>query len=502
MASLRGNEGRWAGRPVLANGLFVVAHLVPIAAAVATSAVVSRHLAAPRDAGDAIGRWTLLLGVSTVALVAVDRIARRALPLAALLKLSMVFPDHAPKRLAVARRSGGSLRDLEERIAEAKALGEADEPARAAEVILSLVGALHGHDRRTRGHSERVRWFADLIAAELRLPDADRDRLRWAALLHDIGKLRVHRRILGKPSALTQREWAHIHRHPEEGARIAAPLADWLGPWADTIAQHHERYDGSGYPYHLRGDDISLGARIVAVADAYEVMTGARAYKRPMSAAEARAELTKCAGTHFDPVIVRAFLTVSIGRLRWVAGPAAWLAQLPFIGWLPRLADGAAAFTGQAAGVVGAAAGAAAISASAVSPASSLMINNADDMAPSNPPTLLDLPTPSQDPLAIDANGGAAYQARSAGGAVVLGLQLIAPPTGAEVDEANGGAGAGGAAPTTTTTVVPGKGQANGLVDRTTAATDTATATATTDKVPKRDTAPGISGRSGGGNGK
>lgn len=343
---------RWEGRPLLSLAVLVAAHGVPVAAAVATSAVLSRRFHEPDGAFGMVTQWGLLFVASTAVLLLVDRGAKRLLPLAALLKLSMVFPDEAPRRLRVARRSG-SVRSLQARLEEAKALGADDEPTRAAEVILSLVGALHAHDRHTRGHSERVRWFTDLLAEELKLPEADRDRLRWASLLHDIGKLHVSPKILNKPGKLVRREWRHIHRHPEAGARIVAPLAPWLGEWANTVPQHHERYDGTGYPHGLRGEEICLGARIVAVADAYEVMTAARSYKKAASATTARRELTASAGTHFDPALVRAFLNISIGRLRWVSGPVAWVAQIPFIGWVPRLAEGAAAVTGQAAGAAG-----------------------------------------------------------------------------------------------------------------------------------------------------
>ena len=345
-------ETRWAGRPVLSALVVVAAHAIPIAAAVLTSAILSRRFHEPGGVAEMVGQWGLLFAASTAVLLVVDRAAKRLLPLAALLKLSMLFPDAAPKRLAVARRSG-SVRSLQSRLDEAKALGADDEPTRAAEVILSLVGALHAHDRHTRGHSERVRWFTDLLAEELKLPDADRDRLRWAALLHDIGKLQVNPKILNKPAKLGRREWRHIHRHPEAGAKLVAPLAPWMGEWANTVPQHHERYDGTGYPHRLKGEEICLGARIVAVADAYEVMTAARSYKKAASATTARKELTSSAGTHFDPVLVRAFLNISIGRLRWVTGPVAWLAQIPFVGWIPRFAEGAAAVTGQAAGAAG-----------------------------------------------------------------------------------------------------------------------------------------------------
>lgn len=335
--------------------VLVAAHAIPIAAAVLTSALLSRRMHEPDGWVEMVGQWTLLLAASTAVLLLVDRGAKRLLPLAALLKLSMLFPDAAPKRLRVARRAG-SVRSLEARLEEAKALGADDEPTRAAEIILSLVGALHAHDRHTRGHSERVRWFTDLLAEEMKLPIADRDRLRWAALLHDIGKLQVSPKILNKPAKLEQREWRQIHRHPEAGARMVAPLAPWLGEWSSTVAQHHEKFDGSGYPHGLKGDEISLGARIVAVADAYEVMTAARSYKKAASASTARRQLTESAGTHFDPVLVRAFLNISIGRLRWVSGPVAWVAQIPFVGWIPRFAEGAAAITGQAAGAAGTAA--------------------------------------------------------------------------------------------------------------------------------------------------
>jgi putative nucleotidyltransferase with HDIG domain len=348
-------EGRWNGRPWLSATVLAVAHLIPIAAAVATSAALSRQFHQPRGLAGAVGQWALLFAASTAVLLVVDKGAKRLLPLAALLKLSMLFPDAAPKRLHVARRSG-SVRNLQARLDEAKALGADDEPTRAAEVILALVGALHAHDRHTRGHSERVRWFTDLLAEELKLPPADRDRLRWASLLHDIGKLHVSPKILNKPGKLARREWRHIHRHPENGARIVAPLAPWLGEWATTVVEHHEKYDGSGYPHGLRGEEISLGARIVAVADAYEVMTAVRSYKKASSSAAARRELTASAGSHFDPAIVRAFLNISIGRLRWVSGPVAWVAQIPFVGWIPRFAEGAVAVSGQAAGVVGTAA--------------------------------------------------------------------------------------------------------------------------------------------------
>ena len=190
----------------------------------------------------------------------------------------MLFPDHAPKRLKVAWRAA-SVRDLERRSAiEASAV-----PVDAAGEILALAASLSRHDRATRGHSERVRAITDMIANELRLADADRDRLRWSALLHDVGKLAVHPQTLNKQGQLTEQEWEEIRRHPLEGRSLIAPLARWLGEWSLAIEQHHESFDGTGYPFGLSGEQLSLGARIVAVADSFEVMTAARSYKKAMS---------------------------------------------------------------------------------------------------------------------------------------------------------------------------------------------------------------------------
>jgi hypothetical protein len=347
---------------VVAGAVVVAVFAVPVVASIGAAALLGHLWVPATTAGGMALRWLAILGGSCIVFLGCEGLTRRALPLTVLLRMGMVFPGRAPKRLSVARRSW-TTRDLSRRIDEARDHGITDEPTAAAEQIVALAATLSAHDRKTRGHAERVRAFTDLIAEELRLPDDDRDRLRWSALLHDVGKLTVHADILNKAGSLSDDEWELMRQHPLEGAKLTAPLAGWLGPWANTIAEHHERFDGKGYPFGLAGQEISTGGRIVAVADCYDTMTSLRSYKLPMSTETARAELAACAGAQFDPVMVRAFLAVSVSRLHAVA-PLTWIGSLPFGNLGPQLARVAAAggrmaATGAAAtvGVVGLGAG-------------------------------------------------------------------------------------------------------------------------------------------------
>ena len=339
-------DSRWRARPVLAGAVRLALVLIPLAAS--GLAVLAVDRLAPAQPDPAWAWLALAMSAAVVTGVAVERALRRLTPLPVLLRLDLLFPGAAPSRYQVAR---DAVLRSQERLEQT--------PSGTAEQVLRLIGALGAHDRRTRGHCERVRVLTDLLAIEMRLGDADRDRLRWAALLHDLGKLDVPTAVLNKPSRLTAGEFDAVKAHPSVGAELAAPLLPWLGEWGLGIAEHHEKYDGTGYPAGLAGAAISRAGRMVGLVDAFETMTAARTYKKAMATAAARAELAACSGTHFDPVCVRAFLAVPLPRLLWAMGPVSFALQVPFLRMLAeagRLGASAGAAAGPAAaGAAGAA---------------------------------------------------------------------------------------------------------------------------------------------------
>ncbi|WP_327688354.1 HD-GYP domain-containing protein [Streptomyces tubercidicus] len=181
--------------------------------------------------------------------------------------------------------------------------------------IRALVQAVDIKDRYTRGHSERVGRASVMIARELGLPEDRMEALRFAGILHDVGKLGVPTRLLRKDGPLTPQERRVIELHPEYGHEIVRGIG-FLKEARAAILHHHERLDGSGYPYGLTGDQIPEVARVVAVADAFDAMTSTRSYRRARPVPVAVAELRKCAGAQFDPRMVRA-LVASLDRYGW-----------------------------------------------------------------------------------------------------------------------------------------------------------------------------------------
>ncbi|HEY6470815.1 MAG TPA: HD-GYP domain-containing protein [Candidatus Dormibacteraeota bacterium] len=431
------SDNQWHRRAGLSRSLRFAIFIGPIAGSLLIATILSKVL--PR----ASGALTAVLWVAVVAcgslltLVIFERAARRFLPLAALLNISLLFPDKAPARFAVARKTG-TPRQLQEQLTKARAAGHQDD-AQGMQSVIELVLALSVHDKGTRGHSERVRVFADLIADELKIDEPSQARLRWAALLHDVGKLEVPKTLLNKPGAPDEEEWKVLHRHPEEGARLVAPLLPWLGDWGRAVVEHHERYDGTGYPHRLKAHEISLAARIVAVADTYEVMTAPRPYKRSMSVEAARQELTKVAGTQLDPAIVRAFLNISVGRLWRTIGFGAWIGQIPALGRLWGELGNIGSWIGAGALTVG--------------PAIVIAVSGVGGPTPSPSPTGLltsvGSTTPSTTATAHPSAGASGTPTQS----TTPGSSSPTPePSGLATPTAQGGGGvSGGASPTATT---------------------------------------------------
>ncbi|WP_327254874.1 HD-GYP domain-containing protein [Streptomyces sp. NBC_01244] len=181
--------------------------------------------------------------------------------------------------------------------------------------IRALVQAVDIKDRYTRGHSERVGQASAMIARELGMGEERLEVVRIAGILHDVGKLGVPTRLLRKDGPLTPEERRIIELHPEYGHEMVRGIG-FLGEARAAILHHHERVDGSGYPYGLTGEQIPVLARVVAVADAFDAMTSTRSYSRARPVPVALAELERCAGAQFDPEMVRA-LVDAIGSQGW-----------------------------------------------------------------------------------------------------------------------------------------------------------------------------------------
>jgi HD-GYP domain-containing protein (c-di-GMP phosphodiesterase class II) len=249
--------------------------------------------------------------------VSVDQPASGRRPTDEQVAYLMSVVDHAAIGVEQSLRAAGT---------DAEQAGQSAELRLAAAMLLAE--ALDLRDSSTGRHSRTVGEYAREIAVVLELTPERVQRIHAAGVLHDLGKLGIADAILYKPGALNDSEWAEMKRHPEIGARIL--LHAGLGDIAQWVRAHHERMDGYGYPDALGAEEIPLEARILAVADAYEAMIADRPYRAGMPSEDARVELERCAGSQFDPVVVRAFLAALDGRA----------------GADPRLLDGALAVAG------------------------------------------------------------------------------------------------------------------------------------------------------------
>jgi len=175
-------------------------------------------------------------------------------------------------------------------------------------VVTSLLNTLAAKSFETEEHTRGMQKIAQKIGTKLNLPDSQLHRLELLITLHDIGKINIAEEILTKNDSLAADEWEAIKKHPEIGYRIAMATEEFAHV-ADDILAHHERWDGSGYPQGLKGEEISLLARITAIADAYEVMNHGRPYKKAMSKKEITTEFSRCSGGQFDPQLVEIFLS-------------------------------------------------------------------------------------------------------------------------------------------------------------------------------------------------
>lgn len=177
------------------------------------------------------------------------------------------------------------------------------------ETVQSLAAAIEAKDSYTSGHSKRVSIYAVAIAEQMGIDEDELKTLKHTALLHDIGKIGISKQILEKPTPLSGEEWNNIRDHPSVGAEILKSVA-FLKDVGEQLKHHHERFDGTGYPDGLKGDEIPVGSRVIAVADTFDAMTSTRPYRRGLAADVAFTEIERCSGAQFDPLVVDAFLAI------------------------------------------------------------------------------------------------------------------------------------------------------------------------------------------------
>ena len=223
------------------------------------------------------------------------------------------FDEGSRKMLAIlASRAAASIENArlyDDLLVKNEALRKANQSLEDnfQQTVAGFAQALEESDRYTRGHSERVAMYAELLAVGIGLPDSEVETVVKAGLMHDIGKIGIRYELINKPGKLSPEEVSMFREHPDKGRRILAPIPCMRhlieGAWC-----HHEFFDGGGYPRGLGKDSIPLLGRIVAIADAYDAMTSDRAYRRALKHEVAVAEIERCAGTQFDPELAELFL--------------------------------------------------------------------------------------------------------------------------------------------------------------------------------------------------
>jgi HD-GYP domain-containing protein (c-di-GMP phosphodiesterase class II) len=177
-----------------------------------------------------------------------------------------------------------------------------------------IMSTLFEKSNRESNHSDRVSSICQATASIMKFDKGDVERMRIAGLVHDIGKIGIDDKILNKAGSLSSDEWYEMKKHPEIGWRILSTTNEFL-ELAQFVLNHHEKWDGSGYPNGLKGEAIQLEARIIAIADAYDAMTSDRSYRKRLSNEEAIKELTRCSGSQFDPNLVEVFVNQVISVL-------------------------------------------------------------------------------------------------------------------------------------------------------------------------------------------
>jgi putative nucleotidyltransferase with HDIG domain len=240
--------------------------------------------------------WEMVTALVTVAIVALY--VRVHLPALVLAALAILTFQYLLRELLTSQLRA---EELEKRTTQLATM--------QVGVLAAMVQTLGLRDRMTARHSAAVARFAREIASAAGRSEEEQELVHTAGLLHDIGKFALPDAILLGQRPLDDEDWVQIRRHPEDGARVVRRV-DGYGPVADIVLLHHERLDGAGYPYGLEGDDIPLFARIIAVADAYDVMTARDSYRAAMTSGDACTELRRSAGSQFDPWVVETFIAV------------------------------------------------------------------------------------------------------------------------------------------------------------------------------------------------